>query len=275
MVSRPSVSLILPAYNERASIDRTIAEAKSYFASRGLSHEIIVAADGDDGTREFVAQMARSDPSLKVLGSIERRGKGFGIRQAVRLADGQIIGFADADNKTPIGEFDHFRPLLDGGCDLVIGSRGLAESRIEKPQKLYRRIGSWGFRMVLKSILSLPGIKDTQCGFKFFRREIALDLFRRQRIDGYMFDVEILYLAGRAGYRIGQVPVRWRDDGDSRLVLLRGNIRNVLDVLKIRFTSYPPQTGATPQSSENPATEIASEPKGGWTPATQELTRAA
>jgi glycosyltransferase involved in cell wall biosynthesis len=261
MVLRPAVSLILPAYNERASIARTTAEAKSYFASRGLSHEIIVAADGNDGTRELVAQMAGSDPTLKVLGSAERRGKGFGIRQAVQLANGQIIGFADADNKTPIDEFDHFRPLLEGGYDLVIGSRALAESRIEKPQKLYRRIGSWGFRMVLKSILSLPGIKDTQCGFKFFRREVALDLFRRQRIDGYMFDVEILYLAGRAGYRIGQVPVRWRDDGDSRLVLLRGNIRNVLDVLKIRFTTYPPQGTVVPAT--------------GWVPPAKERAKAA
>src|SRR5712692_7407640 len=110
MLARPSISLILPAFNERASIGRTVADAKAYFASRSLSHEIIVAADGNDGTREFVAQMACNDPTLKVLGCVERRGKGFGIRQAVRLAEGQIIGFADADNKTPIDEFDRFRP---------------------------------------------------------------------------------------------------------------------------------------------------------------------
>jgi dolichyl-phosphate beta-glucosyltransferase len=244
MDSRPLVSLILPAFNERASIGKTIAEAKAYLDSRGLSHEIIVAADGTDGTREFVAEMTQSIPALAVLGHDQRRGKGFGIRQAVGLARGQIIGFADADNKTPIEEFERFKVLLDQGYDLVIGSRGLPESRIERPQKLYRRVGSWGFRMLLKSILSLPGIRDTQCGFKFFRREIALDLFRRQRIDSYMFDIEILYLACRAGYRIGQVPVRWRDDADSRLDLFRGNIRNVLDVVRIRLAGYPPPSAA-------------------------------
>jgi glycosyltransferase involved in cell wall biosynthesis len=240
MDSCPQLSLILPAFNERASIARTITEAKTYLDARALSHEIIVAADGTDGTRELVAHLARDIPGLEVLGNRERRGKGFGIRQAVRLAHGQIIGFADADNKTPIEEFGRFQALLEAGYDLVIGSRGLPESRIERPQKLYRRLGSWGFRMMLKSILSLPGIRDTQCGFKFFRREVALDLFGRQRIDGYMFDIEILYLACRAGYRIAQVPVRWRDDGDSRLVLFRGNLRNVLDVFRVRFASYPP-----------------------------------
>jgi dolichyl-phosphate beta-glucosyltransferase len=119
---------------------------------------------------------------------------------------------------------------------VVIGSRALADSRIEKPQPLYRRLGSRGFHVLMRTVVGLSGITDTQCGFKFFRRDVALDLFRRQRIDGYMFDVEILYLARRAGYRIAQVPVRWRDDGDSRLALLSGNFRNVVDLFRIRFS---------------------------------------
>jgi len=200
-----------------------------------------VAADGDDGTREHVTELAAGCPALKVLGSVERKGKGHGIRQAVRLAHGRVIGFADADNKTPITEFNKIRPHLDAGCDVVIGSRGLPESRIEKKQRLYRQLGSQGFRLLLRSLLSLPGISDTQCGFKFFQHAVAKDLFHRQRIDGYMFDVEILYLACRSGYRIEQIPIRWRDDGDSRLAVVRGNVRNLLDVLKIRFTRYPPK----------------------------------
>jgi dolichyl-phosphate beta-glucosyltransferase len=238
MRKRPYISLILPAYNERRGIGRTIAEARDYFNSRGLSHEIIVAADGDDGTREHVTALAAGRADLKVLGSVERRGKGRGIRQAVQLARGHIIGFTDADNKTPITEFDKFRAALDAGCELVIGSRGLRDSRVEKKQKLYRQVGSRVFRWVLRMILSLPGISDTQCGFKFFQHAVAKDLFHRQRIDGYMFDVEILYLAIRSGYRIEQVPIRWRDDGDSRLAVVSGNLRNILDVLKIRCTRY-------------------------------------
>jgi glycosyltransferase involved in cell wall biosynthesis len=239
MKERPYISLIVPAYNERLGIGRTIAEARSFFEGRGLSYEIIVAADGDDGTREHVAELAAGRTDLKVLGSVERRGKGHGIRQAVQLARGRIIGYTDADNKTPIGEFDKFRVALDGGCEVVMGSRSLRAARIEKKQKFYRQVGSHVFRWVLRSILSLPGIGDTQCGFKFFQHTIAKDLFHRQRIDGYMFDVEILYLAIQSGYRIEQVPIRWRDDGDSRLQVIRGNLRNILDVLKIRFTSYP------------------------------------
>src|SRR5579862_576987 len=108
--SKLQVSLILPAYNEAATIGRTVDEAKAYFESRGISYEIIVAADGDDGTREIIDQRSLADRTLQVLGSVERRGKGFGIRQAVMRASGNVVGFADADNKTPISELDKILP---------------------------------------------------------------------------------------------------------------------------------------------------------------------
>jgi dolichyl-phosphate beta-glucosyltransferase len=235
MPSPLSITLILPAYNESRRIAQTIAEAKSYFERRQQPCEIIVSADGDDGTRELVMEMARTDPSLHVIGNVQRLGKGRGIREAVRVSHGAIIGYADADNKTPIEEFDKVEPLLCEGYDLVIGARALRNSKIERAQPLYRRLGSKGFSLFMHTVVGLPGIVDTQCGFKFFQRPVALDLFSRQRIDGYMFDVEILYLAQKAGYRIAQVPIRWRDDGDSRLVLLGGNLRNVIDIFRIRL----------------------------------------
>ena len=235
MSNLPYLTLILPAYNEVKRIAQTIGEAKVYFTGRHYTYEIIVSADGDDGTRELVAEMARTDPALKIIGSVERRGKGHGIRQGVALAQGEIIGFVDADNKTPIDEFDKFEPRLRDGYEVVVGSRQLRESRIERPQPFYRRLGSKGFGLFMHTVVGLHEIVDTQCGFKFFQRRAALDLFGRQRINGYMFDVEILYLAQQAGYRIAQVPVRWRDDGDSRLALLSGNVRNLLDILCIRF----------------------------------------
>ncbi len=235
MGSQTFLSLILPAYNEAQRITQTLAEIQGYFQQRQWSHEIIVAADGDDGTRELVARMAASDPSLCVMGSVERRGKGYGIRQAVGLAKGDIIGFADADNKTPIDEFDKFEPLLRQGYDLVIGSRALGESRIERRQPLYRQLGSKGFSILMHAVVGLPGIVDTQCGFKFFQHRGAQDLFARQRIDGYMFDVEILYLARKSGYRIAQVPIRWRDDADSRYAVFSGSLRNGIDIFRIRF----------------------------------------
>lgn len=237
MPAQSFVSLILPAYNEVGRIAQTIDQAQCYFEQRRWSHEIIVAADGADGTRELVAEMARSDPALRVIGSVERRGKGYGIRQAVALAGGEIIGFVDADNKTPIDEFDKFVPFLTQGYEVVVGSRALSESRIERRQPLYRRLGSKGFSVFMHAVVGLPGIVDTQCGFKFFQQRAAKGLFSRQRIDGYMFDVEILHLAQRAGYRIAQVPIRWRDDADSRYAVLGGSIRNFVDIFRIRFSA--------------------------------------
>jgi dolichyl-phosphate beta-glucosyltransferase len=228
----PDISLILPAYNEARVIPTTVGEAVRYFDARGLRYEIIVAADGADGTREIVRKLAETNPALSAIGSEQRRGKGLGIRNAVAIANGAIIGYADADNKVPIEEFDKFRPVLAGGAEVVIGSRR-AGATIEKYQPLYRRLGSEGFHWFMQTVVGLPGIQDTQCGFKFFQHDAAKEIFRRQKIDAYMFDVEILAIARRLGYRTEQVGIRWRDDADSRLDLVAGNLRNVRDIFRI------------------------------------------
>jgi dolichyl-phosphate beta-glucosyltransferase len=230
-----SVSLVIPAYNEVARIRETVAEAVEYFSHRGQPFEIIVSADGTDGTREAVMEMAATRPELRVIGSSTRRGKGIGIREGVRIARGAYIGFSDADNKTPITEFDKIEPQLESGVEVVIGSRGARGARIEQAQPLYRRLGSRAFGFVMHTCVGLGDIVDTQCGFKFMRGDVAKDLFARQQIDGYMFDVEVLYLARLLGYRISQVPIRWRDDGDSRLSLVMGNLRNGRDLLSVRW----------------------------------------
>jgi dolichyl-phosphate beta-glucosyltransferase len=229
----PDISLILPAYNEARVIPTTVGEAVRYFDSRRMSYQIIVAADGNDGTREIVRDMAATNPALSAIGNVQRSGKGLGIRNAVAAATGAIIGYADADNKVPIEEFDKFRPVLAAGADAAIGTRRGEGVAIERAQPLYRRIGSQGFLWFMQTIVGLPGINDTQCGFKFFQRDVAKELFRRQKVDAYMFDVEILAIARRLRYRIEQVPVRWRDDADSRLDLVTGNLRNVRDIFRI------------------------------------------
>ena len=243
------VSLILPAYNEAATIASTIRETGSYFRSRGLRYEIIVAADGDDGTRELARETASQGEPVRVIGNQARSGKGRGVREAMALARGDIAGYADADNKVPIEEFDKFRPWLSPSLnpslnpslsqryDVVVGSRSMRDSQIERRQPLYRQLGGKGFGLFMHAVVGLRGITDTQCGFKFFTRAAAREIFSRQQIDGYMFDVEILVLAERLGYRIQQVPIRWRDDGDSRLALLGGNLRNVIDIFRIRLAN--------------------------------------
>jgi dolichyl-phosphate beta-glucosyltransferase len=228
------VSLIIPAYNEVGRIRETVGEAVDYFHQRNQPFEIIVSADGSDGTREAAREMAARHPEIKVIGSPQRRGKGLGIREGVGLASGDVIGFTDADNKTPITEFSKVEPLLDGH-EVVIGSRGVRGARIERAQPLYRRLGSKAFAVVMHALIGLGDIVDTQCGFKFFQADVARDLFALQQIDGYMFDVEILFLARMRGYRITQVPIRWRDDGDSRWPVVSGSIRNGRDIMSIRW----------------------------------------
>lgn len=229
------VSLILPAFNEAQTIAATIREAARYFRERSIRYELIVPADGNDGTREAALEVAGEGEPVRVIGYHQRRGKGRAVREAMALSQGEIAGYADADNKVPIEEFDNIRPLLKQGYDVVIGSRNMRESRIERRQPLYRQLGGKAFGVFMHAAVGLPAITDTQCGFKFFTRAAAREIFTRQHIDGYMFDVEILALAESLGYRIRQVPIRWRDDGDSRLGLLSGNLRNAVDLVRIRM----------------------------------------
>lgn len=245
-MTTPALSIVVPAYNEVARIAATLGAMQAHLRSRDLDYEIIVAADGDDGTREAAAGAAAGDPRVSVFGEVRRGGKGRGVRLGVQRARGRLVGFVDADDKTPIDELDRLLPFFSQGYDVVIGSRGQADSRIERRQPWHRRLGSRGFRFFMHAATGLWQLTDTQCGFKFFRAAVARDLFARQAIDGYMFDVEILYLAARAGYRVREVGVRWRDDGDSRLELVAGNWRNLKDVLGIRLRRYPPPAAPEP-----------------------------
>jgi dolichyl-phosphate beta-glucosyltransferase len=229
----PRVSVIYPAYNEASSIRRTLDLAYEFFAGQGYPYEIVVAADGDDGTREIARALGEERGHMKVLGSPGRHGKGHGVREGVSAAEGEIVGFVDADNKTPIEELAKVLPWFDRGYDMVIGSRAVADAVLEKKQPRYRQIGSKIFHTTMHLATGLWEITDTQCGFKFFRAPVARDLFARQQVDGYMFDVEILMLAQQSGYRIQQVGVRWADDGDSRLDLVAGTWRNMVDLTRI------------------------------------------
>ena len=259
--SGPELSVIIPAYNEAATIASTLESMRSYFDSRETDYELILSADGNDGTRERAREFAAGDDRITVLGSIERGGKGRGVRNGVKIARGQIVGFVDADYKTPIEEIERLLPWFSQGFDLVIGSRGMRDSKIERPQKFYRRLGSRVFALGMRTVTGLGQVIDTQCGFKFFTRRAARDIFSRQKIDGYMFDVEILRLAQILGYRIKEVGIRWHDDGDSRLDLLAGNWRNALDILRIGLSRFrvaaaqdlelscPPDEAPSPKST--------------------------
>jgi dolichyl-phosphate beta-glucosyltransferase len=234
MSAPPRLSLVIPAYNEVGTIQRTLRAIRDYLEPRGRAYELIVSADGTDGTREAAAALVSEMP-VTVLGEPQRRGKGRGVREGVLAATGEIVGFLDADYKVTIEEIEKVLPWFDRGYDVVIGSRGAAGADVRVRQPWYRRLGSKGFALLMRPLVGLYGIADTQCGFKFFRAAVARDLFTRQRIDGYMFDVEVLALALRAGYQLKEIGVTWRDDGDTRLKLVSGNWKNLKDLFRIRF----------------------------------------
>jgi dolichyl-phosphate beta-glucosyltransferase len=234
----PYLSLILPAFNEAGSIRNTLTLMRTFLDRQGYDYQVIVAADGDDQTAAIVRDIAREWPNVELTAEAGRHGKGHGLRRGMRLARGEIVGFLDADYKTPVDEVTKLLPLLDQGFQLVVGSRGVADSNVRRKQRWYRQIGSRVFGIGMHAIVGLHHVRDTQCGFKFFTRAAAREIFARARIDGYMCDVEILWLAERLGYRVREVGIEWRDDGDSRLELVRGNMRNFLDLLRIRFYRY-------------------------------------
>ena len=173
----PDISLILPAYNEARVIPVTIGEAVRYFESRGLRYQIIVAADGTDGTREIVRKMAciQSGASRQPDATPARQGTRH-PRSRRRRNRHAIIGYADADNKVPIEDFDKFRPVLAAGVEMAIGSRR-GGATIERRAAFYRRVGSIGFHFFMQTVVGLGGIQDTQCGFKFFQHAVAKELF--------------------------------------------------------------------------------------------------
>lgn len=234
MSALPRLSLIVPAFNEVATIQNTLRAIRDYLQPRGFEYELIVSADGTDGTREAATELAGELP-VRVMGEPQRRGKGRGVREGMLAATGDVVGFLDADYKVAIDEIEKVLPWFDQGYDVVIGSRKAAGAAMNAKRPWYRTLGSKGFAMVLRPLVGIRGVGDTQCGFKFFRAPVARDLFSRQRIDGYMFDVEVLALALRAGYTVKEVGVAWKDDGDTRLQLVSGNWKNLKDLFRIRF----------------------------------------
>ena len=216
------LSIVVPAYNEAARLASTLQRIQEYLSRSSLSAEIIVVLDGPtDATREIARAAARDVPQLKILDRKVNRGKGFTVREGMLAASGQIRLFCDADNSTDIAHFDKMKPLFDQGYDVVIASRNAKDApealQVVSQAGYKRAIGKLGNRIV--QIAAVPGIWDTQCGFKAFRAEAAERIFTQTTIERWGFDIEVLALAQRLGYQIGIVPARWLNDDRSHVKL--------------------------------------------------------
>lgn len=229
------LSVVVPAFNEARRLPATLASVTAYLDGRGRPYELIVV---DDGSRDATAEVAtRTLSALGERGRLLRlpanRGKGAAVRAGVEAARGERVLMTDADLSTPIEELDALERACASGADVAIGSRALDRSLITRRQPLLREWSGRLFNLVVQ-LFALPGIQDSQCGFKLFRGETAHDVFGRARSDGFGFDVEVLAIAKHLGYRIAEVPVRWRNDDDSRLSLARGTAA-FLEPLRVRL----------------------------------------
>jgi len=236
MASDLALSLVIPAYNEGQRIAATLDDAVAYLARQGIGSEIVVVDDGSaDETAAVVGRYVESHPMVRLLRNERNRGKGYSVRRGMLDARGGVALFSDADGSTPLSELPKLLAALEpGGADVAIGSRELPGSDLAVPQPRHRRAMGWVFRNLVRLIV-VRGFRDTQCGFKAFRREAAQRVFRLQTLDGFAFDVEVLFIARKLGCRVAEVPVRWLDSPESRVRVARDSSRMFLDLLRIRL----------------------------------------
>lgn len=235
MTSRsPQLSIVIPAYNEESRIEGPLREASSYCSISYESAEVIVVDDGSkDRTSEVVRDLATQFPQIRLIRLAENRGKGYAVRTGVVNASGDKVLFADADGATPIAEITRLEEALEEGAELAIGSRALNGAGTHVKAKLYRRIMGRTYHMLV-SALTVRGISDTQCGFKLLRARVAHDLFSRMRMDGFSFDVEVLLMAQRQGYKIAEIPVNWTHQPGSRVNLVLDSLAMTRDLFVIK-----------------------------------------
>lgn len=235
MTARPHVSIVVPAYREEAVLPESIARIRAYFDGTGTPYEIVVVDDGSpDGTSE-VAGRALAGGAGRVVRLAENRGKGAAVRAGVLAAAGRWVLVTDADLSTPIEEHERLaRACRDRDLDGAIGSRGLAESNVEVRQGPLRQTMGRTFNALVRAMTGLR-FKDTQCGFKWLDRERFLPLFEQMVVDRFAWDVELLFLAGRLGLTVAEVPVTWRNVEDSRVGLIGDPVNMLLDVARVRL----------------------------------------
>lgn len=234
----PLLSVVVPAYNEESRIGATLERMLEYLDGDGRPYEVLIVDDGStDATIERVRVIAEGRANVHLLHYDGNRGKGHAVRYGVLRASGDFILFSDADLATPIEEVANLLGHVRAGAEVAIGSRDIPGARLERRQAWWREMGGKLFNRVVQ-VVAVPGIRDTQCGFKLFTRAAAQNTFRLCRIDNFSFDVEVLYVARRLGYRVAEVPVRWAHQEGSKVVFVRDALRMLRTLFRIRATAY-------------------------------------
>lgn len=237
------LSVIIPAYNEEKRLANSLARIREFLGLREVAAEFIVVDDGStDGTASLIESWRARIPQLRLVSNGRNRGKGFSVRHGMLEARGRIALFTDADLSTPMDEGEKLiqalRPVQEGGggFDVAIGSRALDRTLIEVHQSAFRETAGIIFNKIVQLVTGV-GFVDTQCGFKTFRMPECRVIFEQQRIEGFGFDPEVLFLAKRHGLRAIEIPVRWRHDTDTKVNVFRDSLRMFRDLLLIRWNS--------------------------------------
>ncbi len=231
-MSLPFLSIIIPAFNEENRLPKTLEQAFNFSQVQTYPVEVLIVENGSrDRTYQIAEEFAARHAQFHVLREVSR-GKGQAVKRGMLEARGEYRFMCDADLSMPATEISRFLPPFLDNFDVAIASRE-APGAVRYDEPLYRHLGgrliNWMIRLSI-----LPGLQDTQCGFKCFRREVAEDLFSHQTLSGWSFDVEILYLARRRGYRIVEIPIPWHFNPDSKLNVVRDTYQMGLDILAIR-----------------------------------------
>ena len=201
------ISIIIPAYNEEKRLPEALNRTLIYLKKRKLKNEIIIVADkSKDRTLEVVKDYSKRCKNIRYIYNPKKQGKGYAIKKGILASKGSLVLFTDADTSTPITELDKFIPAIKN-CDIVIGSREHKDSIVK--EKLISRVILGNLGNILLRLLLIRKIKDTQCGFKLFKGNIARNLFSLSRINGFGFDFEVIFLAQKSGYKIKEMPVNW------------------------------------------------------------------
>jgi dolichyl-phosphate beta-glucosyltransferase len=253
-VGAPSLSIVIPAYDEESRIGGTLSRTFAYLDAELPESEVLVVADGStDRTEDIVRRLADDEPRLRLLVSRVNCGKGAAVRRGVLESVGRRVLFMDADLATPLSEVAHLLAALDEGYDVAIGSRAHRESEIVERQPWARERMGKTFNVFVQALV-IRGYWDTQCGFKAFTREAADALFDRLTIERFAFDVELLLLARDLGFRVREVPVAWSHVPESKVSPTRDATRMLVDLLRLRARRMVGRRGRALVGERDPAT---------------------